>query len=220
VFCRAQIALIGLADQGRAPGCCAAVYLSWSTGPPRSGVSPSRSLARDGNSSRSKDETVCARVGAGRMPDQAQTRRKATRTVCPRSRHRPNPLGRVTGRADQLRSRARGHRVGRPDSSFLLQSKVCRHGAHDQHVCRMATPIRPSRRHHAVFGGGNGTRSLLRIGHATRRADGAGSGRGAHSQVVHGLQPSEYRACDRLLQCRRGSDGNVETASISSCRSA
>ena len=30
-------------------------------------------------------------MDAGRMPDQAQTRRKATRTVCPRSRSRPNP---------------------------------------------------------------------------------------------------------------------------------
>src|SRR5690242_8563866 len=46
--------------------------------PPRSGVSPSRSLIRDRNSSLSKDGTGRARLDAGRMPDQAQTRLKAT----------------------------------------------------------------------------------------------------------------------------------------------
>jgi len=46
--------------------------------PPRSGVSPARSLVRDRNSSRSKIGTGRARLDAGRMPDQAETRRKAT----------------------------------------------------------------------------------------------------------------------------------------------
>ena len=40
--------------------------------PPRSGVSPSRSLVRGRNSSRSEDETGRARLGAGRMPGQAE----------------------------------------------------------------------------------------------------------------------------------------------------
>jgi hypothetical protein len=85
-------------------------------------------------------------VNAGRMPDQAQTRRKATRTVCPRSRYRPNSPDRVTGPADQQRHREQRHDTRSPHSTFLLQSKIRRHDGHDQHVCGMETPFRPSRR--------------------------------------------------------------------------
>ncbi len=101
-----------------------------------------------------------ARVGAGRMPWQAQTWLKATRTVCLRSRSRPNP-------------------AGRPTSTFLLQSKVCRHDGPDQHVCGVAASFRPPLREPAVLDRGDGTRPVLRFSAAARGADGAGPGRGA-----------------------------------------
>jgi hypothetical protein len=137
-------------------------------------VSPSRSLVRDRNWSRSKIGTGGARLDAGRMPGQAQTRRKATRTVCPRSRYRPNPPDQATGPAYQRRKRpCRGHDRC-PGDRFLLQSKVGLHEQPDQHICRMAAPFRSSRRQPAVFGGSDGARSLLRFGAAARGADGAG----------------------------------------------
>ena len=74
----------------------------------------------------------------------------------------------------------------------------------------MAAPFRSSRRQPAVFGGGDGARSLLRLGAAARGADGAGPGRGPGSEVVLCLQPPTYRARDRVLQCRRGGDGDAD----------
>ena len=58
--------------------------------------------------------------------------------------------------------------------------------------------------------GGDGTSSVLHLGSAARDADGAGPGRGPRTQVVHGLQPPAHGACDRVVQCRRGGDGNAD----------
>src|SRR6476661_10188243 len=68
--------------RGHSAGVAAAVYLSEVHRSPRSGVSPARALRLDGNSAFVEDGTVCARLGAGCMPGQAQTRLKATQTVC------------------------------------------------------------------------------------------------------------------------------------------
>ncbi|EUA52545.1 hypothetical protein I552_8653 [Mycobacterium xenopi 3993] len=72
---------IDLGRSGGAPDVCAAVYLSWFTGPRdrvcRRHAASARSF-QDRNSSRSEDGTGRARLGAGRMPGQARTRRKAT----------------------------------------------------------------------------------------------------------------------------------------------
>jgi Domain of unknown function (DUF4442) len=56
----------------------------------------------------------------------------------------------------------------------LLQSKIGRHDKPDQHVCGMAAAFRPCRRHSTLLRGGNGAGSVLRLGTATRGADGAG----------------------------------------------
>ena len=114
-----------------------------------------------------------ARVGAGRMPRQAQTWLKATRTVCPRSRSRPNPSG-------------------SPTSTLLLHSKVSRFDEHEQHLCGLAAPCRPSRRQPAVLRRGE-PRPALRSGAAARGADATRPGRGAGAQVV--LRPARTVRC-------------------------
>src|SRR4029078_7413893 len=102
---------------GSSAGVAAAVYLSEVHRSPRSGVSPARALRLGGNSAFVEDGTVCARLGAGCMPGQAQTRLKATRTVCLRTVVAPNPWPWDCrgGRRPCLRRR---------DRPFLLQSKV------------------------------------------------------------------------------------------------
>ncbi|BBY39051.1 hypothetical protein MMAN_31850 [Mycobacterium mantenii] len=71
---------IGPANSGpieRCAGYCAAVYLSWSTGP-RGRVCHPHAASSAAKIVAFKDGTGRARLDAGRMPDQAQTRLKAT----------------------------------------------------------------------------------------------------------------------------------------------
>ena len=85
--------------------------------PPRSGVSPARSLVRD-RSVALKDGTGRARSGAGRMPGQAKTWRKATRTVCltimPGAKSRADSRARLTGTLPAARRYAGPRRVRGP----------------------------------------------------------------------------------------------------------
>lgn len=182
---RAPIASI---RSGVAPGCCAAVYLSWSTGPrgrvcrPHAAWSASeiRRAPRMGPEAPVWAPVVCPtrRKPGARQPEQYALDPGIGQI----------PPDRVTGPADQQRHREQRHDTIRPHSAFLLQSKICRHDGHDQHVCGMETPFRPSRRQPAVFGGGDSTSSVFLLGAAARGANGAGPGRGAGTEVVHGIK--------------------------------
>jgi Domain of unknown function (DUF4442) len=111
----------------------------------------------------------------------------------------------MAGPAGRQRHREPHQGIAGPNRVSLLQSKTGRHDKPDQHVCGMAAAFRSSRWHSTLLRGGDGASSVLRLGTATRGADGAGPGRSAGAttplRARAQLEPADF------TQITDGSDG-------------